>query len=169
MALSATPFPSESVCNFSLCGAGMVSNATGSVALAGLVALLATVPVVEYYHAGFDHFVTADPDEINALDAGAFGGAWVRTGGSFRAFASSISGGVPVCRFFSAAFAPKSSHFYTPNAAECASLKSNPMWIYGNRVLYDPPDRRGCVRRRHDQSLSAVQQQPRRAQSSLHQ
>ena len=136
MALLPTPFPSGSLCNLSICGAGIV-NAASSVAFAGLVGLLATIPVVEYYHAGFDHyFITANPDEIRLLDGGAFGGAWVRTGGTFRAHASNISGALPVCRFFSAAFAPKSSHFYTANAGECASLKANPKWTYEGIAFY---------------------------------
>lgn len=35
-----------------------------------------------------------------------------------------------VCRIFSAAFAPKSSHFYTPDAAECDTVKKNPDWTF---------------------------------------
>ena len=35
-----------------------------------------------------------------------------------------------VCRFFTTAFAPKSSHFYTPDAAECVKVKANPDWAY---------------------------------------
>ncbi|MBI4741318.1 MAG: hypothetical protein HY777_07190 [Betaproteobacteria bacterium] len=36
----------------------------------------------------------------------------------------------PVCRFFSTAFAPKSSHFYTPYPDECESLKAGAVWAY---------------------------------------
>jgi hypothetical protein len=84
--------------------------------------------VVEYYHAGFDHyFITANPDEIAALDRGAIAG-WTRTGFEFRANAAPASGTSPVCRFFSTAFAPQSSHFYTPFASECAAVQTNPDW-----------------------------------------
>jgi len=96
-------------------------------------------PVVEYYNAGFGHyFTTADPDEITGLDAGAFNGAFVRTGRGFNAFASSAAGTVPVCRFFTTpgAFGAKSSHFYTANPAECAGLKLNPAWVYEKIAFY---------------------------------
>ncbi len=40
---------------------------------------------IEYYHAGFDHwFITAAPDEMEALDAGLITG-WSRTGFTRRA------------------------------------------------------------------------------------
>ena len=35
---------------------------------------------------------------------------------------------MPVCRFFSTSFGPKSSHFYTPFATECTSVTSNANW-----------------------------------------
>jgi hypothetical protein len=42
----------------------------------------------------------------------------------------------PTCRFFSTAFAPKSSHFYTPFPAECTTLKSNPGWQFESIAFY---------------------------------
>lgn len=88
-----------------------------------------SVPVIEFYHAGFDHyFITADPDEIAKLDRGIFAG-WARTGLSFEAYLAPVSGTSPVCRFFTVAFAPKSSHFLTPFASECAVAERNPQWI----------------------------------------
>ena len=61
--------------------------------------------VVEYYHAGLDHyFMTADPAEIAALDGGAYGGVWKRTFYEFESFLTPAIASVPVCRFFSAAF-----------------------------------------------------------------
>ncbi|HEX6944751.1 MAG TPA: hypothetical protein VF196_01055 [Casimicrobiaceae bacterium] len=90
-----------------------------------------TAPAVEYYHAGFDHyFVTAYPHEIAALDGGAFGGAWSRTGLSFQVWSEPASGTSGACRFFSAAFAPKSSHFYTSVADECDLRKADPVWTF---------------------------------------
>lgn len=83
---------------------------------------------IEYFHAGFAHyFVTALPEEIAGLDAGVFSG-WQRTGNAFRVWKSGT--GADVCRFFTTAFAPKSSHFYTSDANECEFVKHNPDWTY---------------------------------------
>ena len=95
-------------------------NETG---LPGLIA-----PVVEYYHPVLDHyFITADPAEQAAVDAGAAGAQWRRTGGTFKA-----GGTTQVCRFYGnnntnpatgTRYGPN-SHFYTADAAECAGLKA---------------------------------------------
>jgi len=92
---------------------------------------------VEYYYAAWNfYFETSFPDEIAALDGGAFGGAWKRTGQTFHVWPQSNASAVPVCRFFLTAFAPKSSHFYTASASECASLKLNPGWQYESIAFY---------------------------------
>lgn len=86
--------------------------------------------VVEYYHAAFNHyFITNIADEIAKLDNGTFAG-WTRTGRSFLAYTSTNGSATPVCRFFTVAFPPKSSHFYSAISAECAGLRSNPDWQY---------------------------------------
>jgi hypothetical protein len=73
-----------------------------------------TVQAVEYYYAAWNfYFETAFAAEIAALDGGAFGGAWRRTGQTFNVWPQSNPSASPTCRFFSTAFAPKSSHFYT--------------------------------------------------------
>jgi hypothetical protein len=45
-----------------------------------------------------------------------------------------------VCRFFSTAFGALSSHFYTPYAAECTTLQTNPalsaVWQLETTALY---------------------------------
>jgi len=93
------------------------------------------VPAVEYYHAAFDHyFVTSIADEIAKLDNGTFVG-WARTGESFNVYATAQNGTSDVCRFFSTAFGAKSSHFYTPDAAECATVKQNPDWLFEAAVF----------------------------------
>jgi hypothetical protein len=98
----------------------------------------ATVDVVEYYHAGFDHyFITTGGVEVTALDAGAFVG-WVRTGYQFKAYALGMPGSATVCRFFSAAFAPKSSHFYTDLPYECDLAKTYPAWTFEGEVFNIP-------------------------------
>ena len=90
---------------------------------------------VEYHHAAFDHyFLTAAPAEIAKLDAGQFAG-WSRTGHGFDVFAAAAPGLGSVCRFFSAAFMPKSSHFYTPFASECTSVKGNADWQHEGNVF----------------------------------
>ena len=93
------------------------------------------VRAVEYYHAAFDHyFLTTIEDEITKLDNGTFVG-WTRTGVGIDMDIGAPAGTVPVCRFFSASFAPKSSHFYTPVAAECATVKQNSVWTFEGEVF----------------------------------
>ena len=93
----------------------------------------AEVTVVEYRHAGFDHyFVTPVPAEIVALDARVppFE-LWSRTGRTFRAYDASAApaGAVPICRFFNDSFAPKSSHFYAARGLGCEqTLAQYPDW-----------------------------------------
>jgi len=102
------------------------------------------MPVTEYRHAQFDHyFITADEDEQVALDSGRFIG-WDLSPPNYGSSASKYGfyrenarpNLVPICRFFSASFAPKSSHFYTANAAECESVKANPDWTFEGVVGY---------------------------------
>jgi probable HAF family extracellular repeat protein len=90
---------------------------------------------VEYYHAAFDHyFVTADANEIAALDAGRFEG-WRRTGETFNVYSGVSVGSASVCRFFSASFAPRSSHFYSPDAGECSIVKQSGDWLLEGDVM----------------------------------
>jgi hypothetical protein len=84
------------------------------------------------------YFVTSSPDEIAALDGGAFdlfGGqfAWQRTGETFDVWSGPESGALPTCRFFKPAFYPE--HVYTPYEAECAAMQANPDWQYKNVCL----------------------------------
>ncbi len=91
---------------------------------------------VEFHHAGFGHFfVTAFPEEVASLDANPASG-WARTGASFLVDTDADAGAAPVCRFFSAAFAPRSSHFYTPYADECATVKDDATWTYEAVAFY---------------------------------
>jgi hypothetical protein len=95
-----------------------------------------TPAAIEYYHAGFGHyFVTANSDEITKLDNGTFAG-WTRTGLSFHIMDSAASQTTPVCRFFTVAFPPTSSHFYTANQSECALVKTNPDWTFEGQVFH---------------------------------
>jgi Repeat of unknown function (DUF5648) len=93
------------------------------------------VPLIEYFHSGFGHyFITSRVDEIAKLDNPYVG--WRRTGAYFNAYASSIADALPVCRFESPAFALKSSHFYTPFAAECATVLANPDWVLEDAAAF---------------------------------
>jgi len=96
---------------------------------------------VEYFHAGFRHyFVTAQDDEIAKLDAGAFDG-WTRTGLGFAVFADPAPGRNSVCRFFTTAFPPTSSHFYAPRGLGCEGALANADWQYEGDVFFTPlPD-----------------------------
>jgi hypothetical protein len=112
-------------------------RASVGVTIVGRTATSTPITVVEYFHAGFGHyFMTADLDEIHGLDGGAYGGAFERTGQTFHARDGPAAGALPVCRFFTVAFAPKSSHFYTADPAECAGLKANPDWQYEKIAFY---------------------------------
>ncbi len=92
---------------------------------------------VEYFHAAYGHyFMTADEPEIALLDTSPAGG-WLRTDQSFNVYDQATAPLVPVCRFWSGqSFAPKSSHFYTPYADECAKVKQDPVWLFERNAFY---------------------------------
>lgn len=93
-------------------------------------------PAVEYFHKGFGHyFITAAADEIIKLDAGAFAG-WARTGESFNVYATPHTGAAPVCRFFTVAFPPSSSHFYAPRGFGCEGTLTNNDWQFEGDVFH---------------------------------
>jgi hypothetical protein len=100
----------------------------------------AVAQAVEYYYAAWDHyFITTFADEIAALDAGAFNGNWKRTGESFKVWTQGSATTPAACRFFSSSFAPKSSHFYTPFATECATVKQSSDWQFEGVAFYMQP------------------------------
>ena len=129
----------QRVATISVTSTGLGSPQTIAVSGTGALAIGGgpTVQAVEYYYAAWDfYFETAFPTEIAALDGGAFGGVWQRTGQTFNVWPQSNPAASPTCRFFSTAFAPKSSHFYTPFAAECATLMTNTSWQYEAIAFY---------------------------------
>ena len=96
-----------------------------------LGALQAAPVAIEYFNAALGHyFVTAFAEEAAALDAGAFGGAWKRTGFAFAVAPASDAAAVDVCRFFGTPGRGPDTHFYTVSATECASLRANPLWTF---------------------------------------
>jgi probable HAF family extracellular repeat protein len=99
------------------------------------------VDVIEYYNAVFDHyFVTPVAAEIALLDARtAPFQDWSRTGYSFKAYVGvpAPAATVPICRFFNASFAPKSSHFYAAQGTSCeATLAQFPDWKLEDAALF---------------------------------
>jgi hypothetical protein len=104
------------------------------------LAAQATVAAVEYYHAALNkYFVTALPNEIAALDGGAFGGMWIRTGRQFAVYAldDAPASSSTVWRFVDTF---GSSHLYTANVAEYDALVSGdvPGWQLEGPVFSAP-------------------------------
>jgi YVTN family beta-propeller protein len=96
-----------------------------------------TAVATEFYHAAFNHyFHSAGEVETTLLQDGIFGNDWNRTFEYWRVWTAAGANRYPVCRFFSATFAPKSSHFFTPYAAECSSLQQGNVWTYEGTVYY---------------------------------
>jgi uncharacterized delta-60 repeat protein len=106
------------------------ADATGSVVVRlDMSGVVAPATVVEFRNTLLDHyFVTANPAETAAIDAGAAGPGWSRTGLAFRS-----GGSHRVCRFYGnaarnpatgAIYGPN-SHFYTATDDECAFLDAN--------------------------------------------
>ena len=94
----------------------------------------APATVVEYYHAGFDHyFITWMPGEIAILDAGTQIRGWVRTGYWFKTYTTAQAGTSPVCRYY---IPPGlgDSHFFGRGTAECIATGQK----FPSFVLEDP-------------------------------
>jgi YVTN family beta-propeller protein len=102
--------------------------------------LAETAIASEFYDVAFDHyFQTADEVETRLLLDGLFADTWHRTFQFERVWTAPGAGRLPVCRFFSTAFGAKSSHFYTPYAAECQMLQADPAHVWqleGAAVFY---------------------------------
>ena len=95
----------------------------------------ASSTAVEYYSSYGHYFVTASPQEIEALDTGRVSG-WSRTGESFDVLELDTEGAANVCRYWSAPpFANGSSHFYSAFARECAMIQGDPGWLFEGDVF----------------------------------
>lgn len=99
---------------------------------------------IEYYYPVFDHyFITAVPAEIAALDNGTFPG-WARTGQSFNVYSNASLDSSIVCRFFSTAFGPRSTHFYSSDPGECSIVGHSGDWeLEGDVMTIAVPDGAG--------------------------
>jgi hypothetical protein len=108
----------------------------GSLTLTAAPPPVVIVQVDEFYDPGLRHyFMTADDAEKQALDTGVHPG-WVRTGESFKAYAtaSNTGGSIsinPVCRYYIPPFIDTDfgvvplgvdSHFFSADAGECTSV-----------------------------------------------
>ncbi|MEN9560610.1 MAG: hypothetical protein RLZZ502_1821 [Pseudomonadota bacterium] len=107
-----------------------------------------TSTVVEFYNTNLKHyFIAAEASEVTAIESGAAGAGWVRTGETFTVWktaASAPSGAQPVCRFYGMG---PNSHFFTAVAAECTALRQqNPgnvlnttSWFLENTAFFYVP------------------------------
>lgn len=98
---------------------------------------------VEFVNATLGHFfVTANTNEIAALDAGAFAGSWTRTGQTFN-----VGGGTNgVCRFYGMPPKGPDSHFFTSDPAECRKVMQDyQAWTFeGHAFAMTPPVNGQC-------------------------
>ncbi|MBP8295657.1 MAG: hypothetical protein KAX84_06085, partial [Burkholderiales bacterium] len=133
----------------------LVAANSGGLAGATFLALIpkpVTLPpntVAEFHNGALDHyFITADPNEMAAIDNGGAGPGWARTGATFPA-----GGPTAVCRFYGSQSPGPNSHFYTIDAAECQALKdlqaatpeTDKRWNFeSNDFLSTPPVDRQC-------------------------
>ncbi len=95
--------------------------------------LPARITAAEFYNTMLQHyFITADNAEARAIDRGAVGGNWVRTGYAFYATPANgaTAGAGSVCRFYGVPGIGSDSHFYTANPAECEQVKTDGGWVY---------------------------------------
>lgn len=128
-----------------------------SVSANGFVCLATPPPdalgeVVEYVHAGHDHyFYTVDPLEIAGLDSGGGAKGWTRTGKSFRVL---VNPGCPIdrresiaYRFFGKPGVGPGSHFFTIDREECRNVDRSGAWLYeGSPFWATPPGPTGaCI------------------------
>ncbi len=116
-------------CTTTTCGAGMLDAQGAVLAAIGAASPSGPVTVTEFYHPQFNHyFITADAGETALLIAGQLP-PWVPTGLTFTAWKGPSTNITNVCRFFSAAFAPLSSHFYSNDPLACPALQDGGVWL----------------------------------------
>ena len=112
-------------------------------------ALATSQPVLEFFNTSLNHyFITADTAEAAAIDAGAAGPGWQRTGSGFRAWTVKTAipaGAAPVCRFYGTPGVGPNSHFYTADSRECDAVRADPGWRFEGIAFYSlVPGPTGC-------------------------
>src|SRR5208283_4292717 len=142
-------FATGTSCGLSgLCGSGLLDStlALQSTFPGSEVAPPGTMPVIEYYDAGLDHyFITANATEIATYDAALV----PRTGELFYAWtdpALAPTNAVPVCRFYAGGLI--NSHYYTADPSQCQYMIENasPTWQLENKAAFyvQVPDATGA-------------------------
>ena len=114
--------------------AGTANPNGGSSLVTRYIGVERTGNVIEFYNNILNHyFITADPNEAAAIDAGSAGPGWSHTGQTWK------SGGPDrVCRFYGSpdinpatgSRRGPNSHFYTIVADECGAVKLDPGWRF---------------------------------------
>ena len=135
----------ECYCTTSTCGAGMLDARGAVLAALGGSPPPGLVTVTEFYHPQFNHyFITADAGETAILNAGQLP-PWFPTGLKFTAWNGPGTNITNVCRFFSATFAPLSSHFYSNDPSACPSLQDGGVWrLESQNAFYMMPSPTGA-------------------------
>ena len=92
------------------------------------------VTLIEYQNSLLNHyFMTIEGAEAMAIDRGAAGPGWSRTGQTFVTFAdiqATTLREAPVCRFYGTPGRGPNSHFFTADSAECSLVKNDPGWSF---------------------------------------
>jgi hypothetical protein len=126
----------ECYCTASTCGAGMLDARGAVLAAIGASPPSGIATVTEFYHPLFNHyFITADAGETALLSKGQLP-PWVPTGLTFTAWNAPGINITNVCRFFSATFAPLSSHFYSNDPLACPALQDGGVWLLESRNAF---------------------------------
>jgi len=110
-----------------------------------------TAFVVEYFNDNLNHFfMTTDPLEVAAIEAGSAGPGWGRTLNGFRVYTSALGvpqGTLPVCRFYGnpetnpatgQRYGPN-SHVYVLDGPECDQVRSDRGWVFEGHAFWIYP------------------------------
>jgi len=115
-------------------GYANIGSASSAFAAVRLLPDEITTPVVEFHNAALDHyFITANPGEASAIDAGAAGPGWARTGQTFKSGGPDKAGrfyGNPEANPATGARRGPNSHFYSLEPAEIAAVKTDIGWKF---------------------------------------
>ena len=127
---------------------GGASQGRGLLArLLGASTVTPAAPVIEFFNNQLKHyFITGGAGEIAAIDSGAAGPGWQRTGLSFKPYAPGSGnppGAQPVCRFYGTPGLGPNSHFYTVDPLECEGVRRDPGWTYEGTAFYIVPPASG--------------------------
>jgi hypothetical protein len=99
--------------------------------------------VVEFYNTRLDHyFYTPNAGEIAAIEAGAVGPDWQRTGEGFEVVVSPgcpFDVDTPVYRFAGIPNVGPSSHFFTRDRAECYVVDKSGRWSFEGLPFWAAP------------------------------